>query len=120
MKNSQYLQYILADTGLYKAFHLFCQSIWCQETLEFVYKVQGYKSKPSKKKAIEIVDTFVTGNKQVNFDDGVLTNDLKAKKQNYELLRTQAKNKNKIARIGSSDERKAEPAIFDEALGVAI
>jgi hypothetical protein len=90
MNNYQYLMYILADTGLYKAFLHYCESIWCQETLEFVYKVEPYKKKPNKKKAIEIVDTFVTGNKQVNFDDGVLTNDLKVKKQNYELLRTQA------------------------------
>jgi hypothetical protein len=116
----KYLLFILSTPSLFRMFHEWCRNSFCEETLEFIVKVREYKKHPNKKKAIAIIEEYVTGGeRRVNFDNGNITEELRAKRERYALMRAQAKQKNFLDRVRTSDPRKADPNLFDDALAVA-
>jgi hypothetical protein len=118
-----YLRVILATPGYYSIFYEYAKTKHCEENLDFLTAVKGYRKHTHKKTAIRIIDQFVEsgyggfmqgGPVPVNLNDGTVL-DLRAKRDDYITMRQNAKRMNFFKRHWSSGNRQAAEGLFNEA-----
>jgi hypothetical protein len=114
-----YLLFILSTPALYRRFWAFCETQGFEETLDFIFQVMEYKKHPNKKKAIAIIEDYVTNNIRVTCGGPGIRAPLDQKRQEYAYSRIMAKEMNWLQRVTTSAPRKADPNLFNDALEVA-
>lgn len=111
------LSIILGTPSYYKAFYAYAQKSLAQENLDFLAAAATYRKDPGKKKAIAIIDQFVSdaGASTINVA-GPMQRTLVAAGDAFAVERGNAQQLSFFKRHWSANQRKAAENVFDAAI----